>query len=250
MSSQQNNCYRYKCDGVILPSVSTILRSDPKFQQARKSRGASALQPGTARFGFAKQRGIEVHSAARKFIRTGEVDLSPKFYPYWEGIQKQLSLLDLTKVEWVEGPAIPELQHLRDGDNSAVWNLKQKYCGCPDLVANLGGLRTLVEFKTSDELHMATYDMNFKNYSSWWRHSQSRMQVGSYCTAYEMTTGRPIEAAAIVVATRDDSQLFIMERDAIDKATQKFHKLAKSFHLSDKFVQPLSSTQEKQPAVV
>lgn len=241
MTTQQNNCYRYECDGVILPSVSTILKADSKYSQARKSRGASALQPGTARFGFAKQRGIEVHSAARKFIRTGEVDLSPKYFPYWQGIHKQLSILDLTDIEWADGPNIPELQHLRDGDNSAVWNLKQKYVGCPDLVANLGGLRTLIEFKTSDELHMSTYDMNFKNYSSWWRHNQARMQVGGYSVAYEMTTGLPIEAAAIIVATRDDSQLFILERPDIDKAVVKFHKLAKDFHLSDNFVQPLSA---------
>lgn len=250
MSTQQNNCYRYECDGVILPSVSTILKSDPKRLQAYKSRGASGLKPGTARYGFAKQRGIEVHSAARKFIRTGEVDLSPKFYPYWRGIQDQLSLLQLTGIEWSEGPCIPELQHLRHGENSAVWNLKQKYCGCPDLVANLGGLRTLVEFKTSDELHRTTYDMVFANYSSWWRQNQARMQVASYANAYELTTGRPIEAGVIIVATRDDSQLFIMERDDIDKAAQKFHKLAKSFHLSDKFVQPVTSAPSKSLAVV
>ena len=250
MHSKQNNVYRYKCDDLILPSVSTILKSDPKFKQAQKSRGFSNSRPGSARNQFSAERGSAVHSAARKFIRTGEVDLAAKYFPYWEGIHKQLTLLDLTDVEWAEGPVPPELKHLQQGEHSAVWNSKQMYVGCPDLVANVGGLRALVEFKTSDEMFMSTYDMDFKNYSNWWRYHQASMQTASYVKAYEQTTKHTIDVGLIVVATRDDSQLFILEQPQLKTALTKFHKLAKEFHMADNFTQPIQTSSRKLQAVV
>ena len=91
--------------------------------------------------------------------------------------------------------------------------------------------------------------MNFRNYSNWWKFHQASMQTASYSKAYEMTTNRTIDVGIIIVATRDDSQLFVMEKPQLKGALTKFHKLAKEFHLSDNFVQPAANSLRKMAAV-
>lgn len=242
MNLQQNN-QRYCCDGTILPSVSTILKSDPKHKTFKKSLGAAGAEQ-SRRSLFAKERGLEVHAAARRFIRTGEVDLAEKYFPYWTNIQKSLSLLEPGKIWWADGPADDSLQHLQQGEHSAVWDKQHKYVGCPDLVADCGGVRILAEVKTSDTLFDSTYKMDFKSYGSFFRFHQASMQVACYISAFEKTTGITIDAGVIVVGTRDESQLFILEKPELQKALKKFLKLAKDFHATDTFVQPTNERKE------
>jgi len=249
MQGVHNNCYRYSCDGLILPSVSTILKSDLKRAQARKARGLARSKCNYPSEQYCRERGLAVHAAARNFFKTGEVDLPEMYFPYWENIYKSLSILDLTSIEWADGPVLESLSHLQQGKHSAVWNTKQKYVGCPDLVADCGGLRMLVEFKTTDEPLIAQYDMDFKNYSSWWRYHQASMQVASYAKAYEQTTKRAIDVGCIVVGGKDINQLFFLEKPTLKNSLSKFHKLAKEFHLCDRFVQPAPSPI-REPAFV
>lgn len=239
----QQNIYRYKCDGIIMPSVSTILKADPKYKTFKQSLGANASDRSRRNL-FAKDRGLHVHAAARKFVRTGEVDLAEKYFPYWANIHEALTLLDPQNVLWADGPLDKSLQHLQQGEHSAVWDKQHKFVGCPDLVADCGGVKVLAEFKTSDTLFDSTYRMDFKNYGSFYRFHQASMQVACYVDAFERTTGITIDAGVIVVGTREESQLFVLEKPELAKAVKKFHKLAKDFHAGDTFVQPTNSGKE------
>ena len=236
------NLYRYSCNGVITPSVSTILKSDSKYKTYRQSLGASSAF-NTRKDIQARQRGVEVHSAARKFLRTGEVDLPEQYFPYWNNIYKSLALLEPRDVLWADGPNVEKLQHLQQGEHSAVWNSKYKYCGCPDFVAKCNGVSVLGEFKTSDTLFDSTYKMNFHEYGSFFKYHQASMQLAGYVKAFEQTTGIRIDAGVIIVGTPSDSQLFILEKPQLKKALTKFHKLARDFHKADSFVQPQSAKE-------
>ena len=222
-----------------MPSVSTILKADPKHKTFKQSLGAAGSER-SRRSLFAKDRGLQVHAAARRFIRTGEVDLAEKYFPYWANIHEALTLLDPQNVLWADGPVAESLQHLQQGEHSAVWDKQHKFVGCPDLVADCGGVRVMAEFKTSDSLFDSTYKLNFKEYGSFYKYHQASMQLASYIDAFEKTTGITIDAGVIVVGTREESQLFVLEKPALQKGLKKFHKLAKDFHATDKFVQPSS----------
>ena len=226
-----------------MTSVSMILISDAKhktFKQSISTAGSDKSRKSL----FAKDNGLHVHAAARRFIRTGEVDLAEKYFPYWANIQKSLSLLEPGKIWWADGPADKSLLHLQQGEHAAVWDKECKYVGCPDLVADCNGVRVLAEFKTSDTLFDSTYKMNFKSYGSFFRYHQASMQLASYIDAFEKTTGITIDAGVIVVGTREESQLFVLEKPELQKALKKFHKLAKDFHAADTFIQPTNSGTE------
>ena len=217
----------YVCDGKHLPSVSSILKTDPKYPIFNRSLAArKGDYPSAA---FAKERGHYVHSAARKFIITGEVDLPERYFNYWDQLQRQLAPLDFTDVIWAEGPTTDKLSHLRNGEHCAVWDTKNNFCGCPDLVANVGGVRALCEFKTSTMLYRDNYQKDFSEYSSWFLYHQAAMQVSAYASAFEKITKVPIDVGIIVVATEDDGQLFVIEKPQLKSSFNKFKKLAKAF---------------------
>lgn len=170
-----------------------------------------------------------MHNAARKYITTGETDLPERYFKYWEQLHKPISILDFTDVIWAEGPMTEELSHLRNGERCAVWDTKNNFCGCPDLVANVGGVRALLEFKTSTMLYRDNYQKDFAEYASWFLYHQAAMQVAAYVSAFEKITKLPIDVGIICVATENDSQLFVIEKPQLKQAFTKFKKLAKAF---------------------
>ncbi len=219
----------FLCDGVQCNSVSKILKSDSKNKTSKKASAVAKSKGVSARSHFATQRGIAVHQAARDFLKHGEIDLPAKYYPYWDNIWKSLSMLDIDPY-WIEGPVLDSLSHLRQGEWSAVWNKRYKYAGSPDLVANIGGVNTIVEFKTSDLFWQDRYVFkDFKHYTNWHKYSQAAMQTAAYAKAFTQTTGIAVDTSIIINATRDDSQMFIIERPTLKKHLTKFHTLAKEF---------------------
>ena len=213
----------YRCDGELLPSVSSILRSDPKYTNFNSSLGARRGSYSSSE--YANDRGHHVHNAARKYLITGEVDLPERYFDYWEHMHQQLMLLNLTDIIWAEQPLLPELKHLQNGDQSCVWNSKYKYCGCPDLVGSVGGVRALCEFKTSTMLFRDNYLKDFSLYASWFLYHQASMQVAAYAKAFEKLTKIPIDVGIIIVATPSDSQLFVLEKPQLNSAFKKFKQL-------------------------
>jgi hypothetical protein len=55
------------------------------------------------------------------------------------------------------------------------------------------------------------------------------MQTAAYAKAFTQTTGIAVGTAIIINASRDDSQMFIIERPELKKHLTKFHTLAKEY---------------------
>jgi len=119
---------------------------------------------------------------------------------------------------------------LQQGEFSAVWNKRYKYAGTPDLVGSVGGVNCVVEFKTSDLLYQDRYKYrDFQHYTNWYKFSQAAMQTAAYAKAFSDTAKIPVNTSIIINATRDHSQLFVIERPELKKHLRKFHSLVKSF---------------------
>ncbi len=224
-----NRILGFECDGVVLPSVSAILKSDSKHKTNRKSNGLRNSEKQSAYESFATERGLAVHAAARSYLRDGEADLEEKFFPFFRNIQSKLEILDLEPY-WAEEPVIPQLMHLKNNGCSAVWDNDNRYCGTPDYVGKVGGVPCVIEFKTSDNLYQTQYHKDFKTYNNWFKFSQAAMQSAAYANAFSKTTGIEVNTAIIIVATRDEGQLFILEGEQFIYQLTKFHKLAKEYH--------------------
>ena len=53
---------------------------------------------------------------------------------------------------WSERPLRPDWNHLRSDDREVayVWSTEHLYAGCPDLIGEIGGVRIIADFKTSN----------------------------------------------------------------------------------------------------
>ncbi len=223
----------YVCDGVPITAVTSILKSDSRHKSGKKSSALSNQGKVSARNMFATNRGLAVHRAVNTFLSTGEVDLEEKYFPYFNNIYEQLQHLNITDILWNEGPVAPQLQHLQQGEHACVWDKKRKYGGCPDVVGSISGLRCLLEWKTAGELFQDSYRYkDFKNYSNYLKYTHAAQQVAAYKNCFEKTTGIDIDLCIIVVATRDDSQLFYVENDVLPKHLKDFHKLNSAYQKS------------------
>ena len=219
---------KFAVDGLPYTSVSSIIKTDTKIIQGRKSKALSKSHNHNKQLS-ATARGTAVHGAVRQFIRTGECDLDPAYYEYFSGIQDCLSHLDIEPY-WVEGPVVDEYKHLQQGNSAAIWCEKYRYIGIPDLVGKIGGVPCVVEFKTSDTLYRDNYNYKeFKQYSEWVKHHQAGMQVAAYANAWKQTTGMEINTGVIINSTPSDTQLFIIERDTMKKKLTAFHKLCREY---------------------
>ena len=125
---------------------------------------------------------------------------------------------------WIDGPVTDDLKHLQQGELAAVWNKRYGHAGNPDLVANIGGVNTVVEFKTSDQVWQSHYRFkDFANYQPYFKYAQAQMQIAAYGKAFSDTTKIPIEADIIINTTRDEGQLFVADKPDLKKSLTKFH---------------------------
>jgi hypothetical protein len=220
---------KFAVDGLPYTSVSSIIKTDTKIIQGKKSRAESSNPKKRTKQLSATARGTAVHGAVRKFLRTGECDLDPVYYDYFAGIQDCLSRLDLDPY-WIEGPVLERYQHLQQGASAAVWCDKYRYLGIPDFIGSIGGVPCVIEFKTSDTLYRDNYNYKmFRQYAEWVKHHQAGMQVAAYANAWNQTTGDDIHTGVIINSTPEECQLFIIERDVMKKKLAAFHKLCREY---------------------
>lgn len=172
-----------------------------------------------------------MHAAMRRYLKTGRVDdLSEDFFPYWEQMHEATTALDLREPLWIEGPVTAEFQHLQQGEHAIVWSKKLGYGGTPDVVTSVGGVPVVVEFKTSDCLFQDHYTFKQFDTYAWMKFKHAALQCAAYRNAFTETTGLPIDAAIIIVATKDEHQTFVLEADRLNKSLKDFHKMARAFN--------------------
>lgn len=221
----------FKCNGNILPSVTTILSSDDKHIARRKSAGIGKSKGNIDKASDGRQRGLSIHQSVNHYLLTGETDVEEQHLVYWGGVYKQLQHLDIHQIYFAERPQLPELDHLANGDYACIWSDKYKFAGIPDLVANVSGVNCVVEFKTSSNLYAKYYDRRkFKEYHQWHSYAQAAAQVSAYGKAFTEQTEIRIDAGIIINATQNDSQLFIVDGDEMQSRFKKFVTLANKYN--------------------
>ena len=92
--------------------------------------------------------------------------------------------------------------HLRsdDGEVAYVWSTEHRYAGCPDLIGEIGGVRVIADFKTSNALQ-STFPIVVTELVS--AASESTKSVRSKCHRYALNerTGFLCDVALIIVTT-------------------------------------------------
>ncbi len=77
-----------------------------------------------------------------------------EYQDFWSGLTPYLDWFDT--IHWSERPLRPDWNHLRSDDREVayVWSTEHLYAGCPDLIGEIGGVKIIADFKTSNGPYM------------------------------------------------------------------------------------------------
>lgn len=118
------NSHTYTLDGIVIPSVSEVLRFASK--ELYSSTSAQAME-------IAADRGTRVHAAAEALDRTGRADIDPDIEPY---VRAYAKFLKDNNVKW-------------DMIEEHVVGVNRDYAGTLDRFGFLNGERVLLDIKTT-----------------------------------------------------------------------------------------------------
>ena len=118
----------YRLDGVILPSVTQIMRplSDEKYKDIDQDVLEAAAQRGTA-----------VHSACEFFGLHGAEEIEPEYQMYFDAF-----------LAWNREHDVKYIK-----TEQAIWHKQLLYAGTLDLIASVDGVLTLVDYKTTYKIN-------------------------------------------------------------------------------------------------
>ena len=229
---ESNNKGPILIDGSAYPSVSKILSSDPKrksfFKAKALKKKQTAFDSDSRTTGL--HRGTSLHETFASYITTGDANIPPIYYRYWDQLFKLVSGIEIQPI-WAEKPLLPEHSHFTNGDTSVIWSKKYKYLGTPDLIARVGGVLCVVEIKTSRDYYTKNYDRrNFATYSQWLPYYSAATQVSAYASAWNECTEDNIDTGLVINVTEDDSQLFVVEAPEMKTRFTAFKKLVREYH--------------------
>ena len=129
----------YKLDGIELPSVTTIIGYRPDVYS-----GVSK-----AVLNNAGDRGTVIHSAIETWIRSRfDTIVSEEHHPYFEAF-----------VKWFETKKVEPL-----ATELPIYHKILRYAGTIDLVAEINGLVTLVDYKTASSILEKPYSLQVEAY--------------------------------------------------------------------------------------
>ena len=213
-------------DGTIYPSVSRVLSNHPKREAARKS---AALNPQRLSQKQAKERGTVIHAAIKNYLLTGQCDLPLDYMDYWDQVQQVLALLD-PKPIWLDGPLSKEQAHFQQDDLACIWSKALRIQGCPDFLGLVGGVKSVIEWKTGTTLFNRNYDYrNFSSYWPWFKIKMAELQSAGYSFCAEECLNFKPEVSIVVNLTPTNHQVFIRDHSDFQKDRIQFKKLAAEF---------------------
>ena len=146
---------KYLCSGLYMPSVTTVL-SATETEKAKKSLATwQANNPGGLE--EASTRGSAIHLGCENYLRGLDPGVPEEYQPFWNGISQYLDWFDT--LHWSERPLRPDWYHLRSDDKEVafVWSTEHLYAGCPDLIGEIGGVRVIADFKTSNAPYRSSF---------------------------------------------------------------------------------------------
>ncbi len=231
-----NGSRHYKTPYGALPSVTTIL-SETQGNKAALERWAKKNPGGKE---AAAARGTKVHSLMEHFLlgsdRNPEIK-NLEIAEFWEGLPENLGKLE--NIVWAENPANPDdYAWTMGGDGvSRVWHPgfnedgdeNWGWAGTPDIVAEYKGKVVLGDLKTSNGPYYSRWpgpstpkNEYGKRRAGFMKYQKCQMQMAAYALALEHTVKIIPELIMTFVATRETTQVFVIQGITIDKYKQKW----------------------------
>ncbi len=224
----------YKTPYGALPSVTTIL-SATSGNKAALERWAKKNPGGRE---AAAARGTKVHSLMEEYLlgvnKNPQID-SPEIAEFWDGLSDNLDKLE--NVVWAENPVNPyDYAWTMGGDGiSRVWHPganesdKHGWAGAPDIVAEYQGKLILGDLKTSNGPYYSRWPgadtpkgEYGKRRAGFMKYTKCQLQLAAYSLALEHTIGLVPQIFMTFVATRETSQVFVIQSSTIEKYKQKW----------------------------
>ena len=225
---------KYLCSGLYLPSVTTVLSATESEKSKASLRTWQKNNPGALE--EASTRGSAIHKCCEDHIRGIPVECPDEYQGFWNGISQYLDWFD--EIHWSERPLRPDWNHLRSDDKEVafVWSTEHKYAGCPDLIGEIGGVKVIADFKTSNAPYRNTFPdrgdrMGFGGFRKYQKCAQ---QMAAYRYALHERTGFMCDVALIIVSTEEQTQGIFIDGDQLSLYESRFLKRAKQFHDIDK----------------
>ena len=221
---------KYLCSGLYMPSVTTVLSATETEKSKAGLRNWNINNPG--KLEEASTRGSAIHKCCENHIRGLPIDCPDAYSGFWNGMDQYLNWFDT--IHWSERPLRKDWYHLRSDDKEVayVWSTEHLYAGCPDLIGEIGGVKVIADFKTSNGPYMNRFPdkgdrMGFGGFRKYQKCAQ---QMAAYRLALAERTGYKCDVALIIVATEEITQGIFIDGDQMDLAESRFLKRAKQFH--------------------
>ncbi len=213
-----------------MPSVTTVLSATETEKSKAGLRTWNLNNPG--KLEEASTRGSAIHKCCENHIRGLPIDCPDAYSGFWNGIDQYLDWFDT--IHWSERPLRKDWYHLRSDDKEVayVWSTEHLYAGCPDLIGEIGGVKVIADFKTSNSPYMNRFPdkgdrMGFGGFRKYQKCAQ---QMSAYRLALAERTGYKCDVALIIVATEETTQGIFIDGDQMELAESRFLKRVKQFH--------------------
>ena len=224
---------KYLCSGLYLPSVTTILSSTESAKSKASLKTWNQNNPGAMQ--AAATRGSAIHLCCENYLRGLPIDCPEEYQDFWNGMDQYLDWFDV--LHWSERPLRPDWNFLRSDDKEVafVWSTEHRDAGCPDLIGEIGGVKVIADFKTSNAPYMNSFpDRGDKaGYGGFRKYQKCAQQMAAYRRALFERTGFMCDVALIIVSTESTTQGIFIDSDQMNLYESRFLTRAENFHAMD-----------------
>jgi hypothetical protein len=220
------------------PSVTTIISQTASEANKKKLEMWAKNNPGMKE--AAAERGTSIHSCMEHYLKREEFKVPEEYSKFWDGMPPMLN--QFQEVIWAETPLWEKHKFaLSDDGVGRVWGCDddgRAWAGSPDIIGVAGNKLTLADLKTSTGPYHRRWPKHLEKGSPEWRQglggymkfSKCCLQLGAYDLGIEQTLGMRVQQGAILVATEERTQLFIITRNHLNIMREKWLKVVKEYY--------------------